>query len=408
MKAENFRESFPILSREVYGKPLVYFDNAATSQRPAKVVEYMSEMNLLHNANTHRAVHLLSAESTQAYEQARDRAAAFIGAPSREQIIFTSGATAGLNTVAYSFCEAFVKSGDEIVIAQAEHHSNFVPWQIMAARKGAKAVYWLTEPDGSYSVERLKGLLNEKTRIVSVAHASNVLGIVNPIREICSLCHSMGIPVAVDGAQGAVHCKVDVKELDCDFYAFSAHKLLGPTGVGVLFGKRELLEAMPPFMGGGEMVGTVSMTGTTYAPLPLKFEAGTPNFCSAAALTEALDTMQAMLDDKELMDEAEQTKMWLWKALKEVPGLTLYGDCSEAERKLPIFSFNIEGVHYGDIATLLDKMGIAVRSGMMCAEPLMSHFGVTGMVRVSLMPYNTRKEAEYFMKCLDKAVMMLK
>lgn len=408
MRAEDFRKSFPILGREVYGKPLVYFDNAATAQRPSSVVECMDEMNLSHNANTHRAVHLLSAESTAAYEQARDDAAAFINSPSREQVIFTAGATAGLNALAYSFCEAFVKPGDEIVIGQAEHHSNFVPWQMMALRKGAKPVYWMVEPDGSYSIERLKGLLSAKTRIVSVAHASNVLGIINPIREICDLCHSMGIPVAVDGAQGAVHCKVDVHELGCDFYAFSAHKLMGPTGVGILYGRRDLLEAMPPFMGGGEMVSTVSLEGTTFAALPLKFEAGTPNFCSAAALTPALEVMRTALNDTELMEEAEQTKTWLWKALKEVPGLTLYGDCSEAERKLPIFSFNVEGVHYGDIATLLDKMGVAVRSGMMCAEPLMTHFGVSGMVRVSLMPYNTMEEAEIFVKCLNKALMMLK
>lgn len=408
MKVENFREFFPILKRKVYGKPLVYFDNAATAQRPLEVVEAMDRMNLSHNANTHRAVHLLSAEATEAYELARDTAAAFIGSPSREQVIFTSGATAGLNALAYSFCEAFLKEGDKIIIGEAEHHSNFVPWQILAARKKAEVVYWRVEEDGSYCLERLEGLLDERVKIVCVAHAGNVLGIVHPIRRICELCHAKGVYVAVDGAQGAVHCKVDVQEMDCDFYALSAHKLMGPTGVGILYGRKELLEAMPPFMCGGEMVQTVSLAGTTYAPLPLKFEAGTPNFCNAAALTPALKIMDICLKDKELLEETEEIKLWLWKELENFPGLTLYGSPERREDKLPIFSFNIEGVHHSDLAALLDKMGVAVRSGMMCAEPLMAHFGVTGMVRVSLMAYNSRQEAEYFMECLRKAIAMLK
>ncbi|MBQ0096150.1 MAG: SufS family cysteine desulfurase [Bacteroidales bacterium] len=411
MRTQQFIELFPILGgTEVNGRPLVYLDNAATSQRPAAVVDRMSQMCLHGNANIHRAVHALSSIATDAYEESRDAARRFLNAASKEEIIFTSGTTAAINLVAYSFAERYVQAGDEIIVGEAEHHSNFVPWQLAAKRKGARVVYLPMGDDGLYDLSELDSLISASTKLVCIGHASNVLGIVNPVKEFVSVCHAYGVPVLVDGAQGAAHQTVDVQDMDCDFYAFSAHKLFGPTGVGVLYGKRKYLEEMPPFLSGGEMVGTVSLEHTDFAALPYRFEAGTQNFNSVAALKTALELSSSVHADKELLAEFEATKVWLYNALTAIPELTMYGTVGDVpmECKLPVFSFTVEGAHHEDIAILLDKMGVAVRSGQMCAEPLMNHFGVTGMVRASLMPYNTLQEAEYFVECLERAIRMLK
>ena len=406
-RIEEIRTLFPALSRKVYGKDLVYFDNAATSQRPQSVIDMWTEITSESNANIHRAVHRLADEATQAYEQARDSVRNFINARSREEIIFTSGTTAAVNLVAFSFGEAFVKEGDEIVVTEAEHHSNIVPWQMMCKRKGAVLKVLPVDDSGHLKTEMLDEILSEKTRIMAVAHISNVLGLINPVKEIIEKCHSLRIPVLVDGAQGVVHSKVDVQDLDCDFYVFSGHKLYAATGTGVLYGKKELLDEMPPYMGGGEMVGTVSFEETTYAPLPMKFEAGTQNFASAATLKSAIEFTN-LLNDNELVDKLDKIRDYLLDYLRSDERITLYGvPRGTNEEKIPLFSFTVKGIHHEDLALILDKMGIAVRSGQMCAEPLMNRFGVTGMLRVSLAPYNTLEEAEYFIRCLDKAIKML-
>lgn len=406
MTVLELRKEFPGLSNDVNGVPLVYFDNAATAQRPYVVTESILRAELFRNANIRRAVHTLADKATQSFEQSRDAAVTFLNAGSREEIVFTAGATSAINMVAYSFGEIFVGEGDEIIIGEGEHHSDFVPWQMLARRKGAKALYLPVGPDGTYEPEVLRSMLTDRTRIVCFCQASNVLGLVNPVREMTAVCHSRGVPVFVDGAQGAVHVKTDVRELDCDFYTFSAHKVYGPTGVGVLYGKKTWLDRMPPFLYGGEMVGTVSKEGTTFAPLPMKFEAGTQNFNSVASLSGALELAGRILADGELNAGMAEVKSYILDELLKINGLTLYGMPGKAE-KLPIFSFCIEGVHHEDMALLLDKMGIAVRSGQMCAEPLMDHFGVKGMLRASLLPYNTLEEAERFIKGLGKAVKML-
>ena len=406
-RIEEIRTLFPALSRKVYGKDLVYFDNAATSQRPQSVIDMWTEITSESNANIHRAVHRLADEATQAYEQARDSVRNFINARSREEIIFTSGTTAAVNLVAFSFGEAFVKEGDEIVVTEAEHHSNIVPWQMMCKRKGAVLKVLPVDDSGHLKTEMLDEILSEKTRIMAVAHISNVLGLINPVKEIIEKCHSLRIPVLVDGAQGVVHSKVDVQDLDCDFYVFSGHKLYAATGTGVLYGKKELLDEMPPYMGGGEMVGTVSFEETTYAPLPMKFEAGTQNFASAATLKSAIEFTN-LLNDNELVDKLDKIRDYLLDYLRSDERITLYGvPRGTSDEKIPLFSFTVKGIHHEDLALILDKMGIAVRSGQMCAEPLMTRFGVTGMLRVSLAPYNTLEEAEYFIRCLDKAIKML-
>ena len=408
MLVSEIRNMFPILSRKVYGKALVYFDNAATSQRPQSVIDKWNEISSYSNSNIHRAVHRLADEATTAYEQARDAVKAFLNAGSREEIIFTSGTTASVNLVAYSFGEAFVKAGDEVIVTEAEHHSNIVPWQLLCQRKGAVLKVLHVDDSGHLMLEELDELLTEKTRIMAVTHISNVLGIVNPVKDIIEKCHSRNVPVLVDGAQGSVHCKVDVREMDCDFYVFSGHKIYAATGTGVLYGKKKLLDQMPPYMGGGEMVGNVSFDKTTYAPLPLKFEAGTQNFASAATLKPAIDFIN-LLNDKELIEEYDKVRDYLLTTLLNDERIRLYGvPRGTNDEKIPLFSFTVEGVHHEDLALILDKMGIASRSGQMCAEPLMNRFGVTGMLRVSLAPYNTMEEAEYFVKCLDKAIGMLK
>jgi len=401
------RNLFPALSRKVYGKDLVYFDNAATSQRSQEVIDVWNRISIESNANIHRAVHRLADEATQAYEASRDAVKEFINAGSREEIVFTSGATAAVNLVAFSFGEAFVKEGDEVIVTEAEHHSNIVPWQMMCQRKGAVLKVLPVDESGHLMVDRLDDLLSEKTRIMAVTQISNVLGIINPVKEIIGKCHSRGVAVLVDGAQGVVHCKVDVQDLDCDFYVFSGHKMYAATGTGVLYGKKKWLEAMPPYMGGGEMVGTVTFAQTTYAPLPMKFEAGTQNFASAATLKPAIKLFN-LLDNNELKQYEASIRDYILDVLLHDERIRLYGvPRGTNDEKIPLFSFTIAGVHHEDLALILDKMGIAVRSGQMCAEPLMDRFGVTGMLRVSLAPYNTMQEAEYFVKCLNKAIDML-
>ena len=407
MTVENIRSLFPVLSRKVYGKDLVYLDNAATSQRPVNVIDEWNRITAESNANIHRAVHRLADEATQAYEDARDAVKEFINSESRQEIIFTSGTTASVNLVAFSFGEAFVREGDEVIVTEAEHHSNIVPWQMMCNRKGAFLKVLPVDDSGHLMVDSLDHLITDRTRIMAVTHISNVLGIINPVKEIIARCHEKGVPVLVDGAQGAVHCKVDVQDLDCDFYVFSGHKLYAATGTGVLYGKKRWLENMPPYMGGGEMVGTVSFSETTYAPLPMKFEAGTQNFASAATLKPAIEFIK-LLNDNDLIKYNNEIRDYLLKTILGDERIRLFGvPRGTGEEKIPLFSFAVKDVHHEDLALILDKMGIAVRSGQMCAEPLMDRFGVTGMLRVSLAPYNTMEEAEYFIRCLDRAIDML-
>ena len=407
MDIQHIRNMFPSLSRKVYGKDLVYFDNAATSQRVQTVLDEWNRISSESNANIHRAVHRLADEATQAYEGARDAVKEFLNAAGREEIIFTSGTTAAVNLVAFCYGEAFVKEGDEVIVTEAEHHSNIVPWQMMCKRKGAVLKVLPVDDSGHLMIEKLDEIITERTKIMAVTHISNVLGLINPVKEIIEKCHSRGVPVLVDGAQGAVHCKIDVQEMDCDFYVFSGHKLYAATGTGVLYGKRKWLDAMPPYMGGGEMVGTVSFKETTYAPLPMKYEAGTQNFASAATLKPALEFIN-LLNDNELIKYNDKIKDYLLDYFNNDPRIRLYGvPRGTSEEKIPLFSFTVQGVHHEDLALILDKMGVAVRSGQMCAEPVMDRFGVTGMLRASLAPYNTMEEAEYFVKCLNKAIDML-
>ena len=403
----DIRSMFPALERKVYGKNLVYLDNAATGHRLSSVIEMWDESSRNHNSNLHRAVHLLASEATEEYESARDAVRQYINAESREEVIFTSGTTASINLVAYSFGEAFVKEESEIIVTEVEHHSNIVPWQMLCQRKGAFLKVLPVDDDGYLRIECLENMINDKTAIVCVSHISNVLGIVNPVKEIVRICHSKGVPVLIDGAQGAVHCSVDVQDIDCDFYAFSGHKIYAATGTGVLYGKKKWLEAMPPFMGGGEMVGTVKFSGTTYAPLPMKFEAGTQNFSSAITLKPALEFLK-LLNDNELTQYHERVKAFVLDSLLKDERIRLFGvPRGTTDDKIALFSFCVEGVHHEDLALILDKMGIATRSGQMCAEPIMDRFGVSGMLRASFAPYNTIEEAEYFIECLNRAINML-
>lgn len=407
MKTEELRKEFPILSRKVNGRDLVYFDNAATSQRPRSVIEEWNRLTSYSNANIHRAVHTMAEECTEAYEQARDAVRAYINAASREEIVFTSGATASINLVAYTFGERFVSEGDEIIVAECEHHSDMVPWYMLCRRKNAKLVKLPVDDNGRLDTEILKSMIGERTRLVAVAHVSNVLGIVNPVEEIVRIAHSKNVPVLVDGAQGIVHCEVDVRKLDCDFYAFSGHKMYAATGTGVLYGKRRWLEQLPPFMGGGEMIASVSFKDVKFADIPMRYEAGTQNFASSVTLKQACELLN-LLKDSELNQNFEQICLSMQNCLKNFDGLKIYGNAEVGSDKAPLWSFTVEGVHHEDLAILLDKMGVAVRSGQMCAEPLMERFGVSGMLRVSLAPYNTIEEVEYFGQALDRAVGMLR
>ena len=398
------KEWFSQLDEKVYGKPLVYLDNAATSLRPRSVIDKWTEMSVKNNSNLHRAVHYTASKATEEYENARKQVADFIGAkPSR--IVFTSGTTASINLLAFSFGECCVREGDEIIIAECEHHSDIVPWQLLCQRKKAAIKVLPVDETGHLCVDRLPSLLTEKTRIVCVSHVSNVLGIVNPISRIVDICHSRSVPVLVDGAQGIVHLPVDVGEIACDFYVFSGHKMYAAPGTGVLYASGDWLDRLPPYMGGGEMIGTVKWSGSTYAPAPQKFEAGTqnisgvPTWCPAITTAEALRRKDAGLS---------AIKEYVLEKLHSIGGLRLYGEPAFPEDKIPLFSFTVEGAHHEDLALILDKMGIAVRSGQMCAEPLMDRFGVTGMLRASFAPYNTMKEAEYFIESLNKAISMLR
>lgn len=403
---DDIRSVFPALSRKVYGKNLVYFDNAATVQRPQSVIDCWNRMAVDSNANIHRAVHRLAEEATEAYESARDTVKNFINAASQEEIVFTSGATASVNLVAFSFGEAFIGEGDEVIVTEAEHHSDIVPWQMLCLRKGAALKVLPVDDSGHLKVEELKSLISPKTKIMAVTHISNVLGLVNPVKEIVAECHAKGVAVLVDGAQGIVHQNVDVQDMDCDFYVFSGHKMFAATGTGVLYGKKKWLDRMPPFMTGGEMVGTVKYTGTTFAPLPMKFEAGTQNFAGAATLTPAVQTAVSFRS-LELRENEDAVKAYLLDKLLNDNRIHLYGVPSCLDEKIPLFSFSVTGAHHEDLALIMDKMGIALRSGQMCAEPLMDRFGVTGMLRASLVAYNTMEEAEYFIASLDKAIKML-
>lgn len=397
------RTLFPALNQRVNGKDLVYFDNGATSQKPGCVIDIVNRMNSGLNGNIHRAVHELSARSTELYEGARSDIQKFINAREREEIIFTSGTTASINLVANSFCQKFLKNGDAVIVTEGEHHSNIVPWQLACERSGAQLRVLPVDENGAWMLGKLPELLDDRVKIIAIAHISNVLGIINPVREVIGIAHKRGIPVLVDGAQGIVHSKVDVQELDCDFYAFSGHKVYGPTGTGILYGKRDMLDSMPPWMGGGDMVGTVSFEKTTYADLPLKFEAGTPNFIGAAALGEAVRFVRSV-DEEFLKSHESKIVGYLKEKLSSINGLKVYGSSPD---KISLFSFTVNGVHPTDIAMLMDKMGIALRSGLMCSEPLMSKFGVTGMLRASLAMYNTIDEAEYFIESLKRSVKML-
>lgn len=406
ISVNEIRHMFPLISRQIYGKQLIYFDNAATSQRPQSVLDLWNRLSTQSNANIHRGIHRLSEEATAEYENTRDYVRQFLNAQHREEIVFTSGTTASINLVAFSFGEAFVGEGDEVIVSEVEHHSDIVPWQMMCQRKKAVLKVLKMDDSGHLMVDSLNSLITERTKIVAVTQISNVLGIVNPIDRIVEICHSKGVPVLVDGAQGIVHHGMDVTKTDCDFYAFSGHKIYAATGVGVLYGKKKWLDKMPPYMGGGEMISTVKFSGTTYAPLPEKFEAGTQNFTGVPTLRPAIE-MALMMRDESLTKYCDGVKEYLMEELMKDERITLYGVPSSMEEKIPLFSISVKGAHHEDLALILDKMGIAARSGQMCAEPCMDRFGVTGMLRLSLAPYNTMEEAEYFIKSLDKAVKML-
>jgi cysteine desulfurase/selenocysteine lyase len=406
---EEIRSQFPALRQTVYGKPLIYFDNAATSQRPQRVLDMQSEMSSKYNANIHRAVHFLSSVATERYEAGREAVRQYIDAGSREEVIFTSGCTASLNLVANCFSERFIGKGDVVIISQAEHHSNIVPWQFVRDRKGAELKVVPVLADGSLDLEELKRMLKQdagRVRIVALTQISNVLGIVNDIAAAAKVCHAAGVPILVDGAQGIVHHPVSVRETDVDFYAFSGHKIYAPTGIGVLYGKRKYLEEMPPFMGGGDMIDTVTFEKTTYAPLPLKYEAGTANFVAASCFAPALEFAKECESDANVKRSLSTMTDYLMDELPKVEGLTVFGTRDDA--KAPVFSVSIEGCHHEDLAQIMDKMGIALRSGHMCAEPLINSLGHTGLLRASLMPYNTLEECETFISSLKRAAAMLR
>ena len=387
---ERIRRDFPILGREVYGKPLVYLDNAATTQKPQCVIDAISEAYCNENANVHRGIHFLSQQATDMMEAAREKVRQFIGAGSTEEIIFTRGTTESINLLASSFAQAFLKEDDEIVISGMEHHSNIVPWQIQAQRHGFKIKVIPVTDFGELDMDAFKALLTAKTKLISITHVSNVLGTVNPVSEIISLAHSQGIPVAIDGAQAVPHIKVNVKDLGADFYALSGHKIYGPTGIGVLYGRKDLLEKMPPYQGGGEMIKKVTFEGTTYNELPYKFEAGTPDYVGSIALGTALDYVQEIGMERIAAYESELCSYALSR-LGEIPGMRIIGNSPE---RSAVISFLVGNIHPSDMGTLLDRLGIAVRTGHHCAEPLMDRFGIPGTVRASFSLYNTKAEID--------------
>ena len=390
------RKDFPILDQKVNGKPLIYFDNAATSQRPIQVIERIDEFSLRTNANIHRATHYLANKTTEAFEASRETVRQYINAAEAAEVIFTQGTTESINLVAFSFGEAFISAGDEVVVTEMEHHANIVPWQMMCERRGAILKVLPFNDNGDLQIGLLDSLITDKTRILAVAHISNTLGTINPIKEIILKAHLKNVPVLVDGAQAAAHFKIDVQELGCDFYAFSGHKIYGPTGIGALYGKRKWLDQMPPFMGGGEMIDRVTFAKTTYNQLPYKFEAGTPNYVGAIGFAAAIKYIQSQ-DSQTLVAYEHDLLTVATEKLKQIEGLKIYG---EANLKAGVICFNIEGVHPFDLGTLLDQLGIAVRTGRLCADPVMDHYGVENMVRASFAFYNTFDEINAFYKAL--------
>ncbi len=399
------RADFPILSREVYGKPLVYLDNAATTQKPLCVLDAMRDEYLNVNANVHRGVHYLSQQATDLHEAAREKVREFINARKIEEIVFTRGTTEAINLVASSFCESQMKEGDEVIVTEMEHHSNIVSWQLQAMKRGIKVKHIPITDDGMLCLDELESLISERTRIISVAHVSNVLGTVNPVGEIVRIAHQHGIPVLVDGAQSAPHFKVDVQAIDCDFFAFSGHKMYGPTGIGVLYGKEEWLEKLPPYQGGGEMIDKVTWEKTTFERLPFKFEAGTPDYVATHGLAKAIDYISALGFEAIQQHEQELTR-YCMEQLQTIDGMTIYGPQNSMGLKDAVVSFNVGDIHHLDMGTLLDRLGIAVRTGHHCAQPLMDRLHISGTVRASFALYNTKAEVDVLVAGIRRVAQM--
>jgi cysteine desulfurase/selenocysteine lyase len=396
MDIKEIRKDFPILDQNIKGRPLIYFDNAATAQRPLQVTEITREYSMKYNANIHRATHFLANKTTEAYEKSRETVREFLNARETAEIIFTHGTTESINLVASSFGRAFLKEGDEVIVSEMEHHANIVPWQIACERSGAKLKVIPFNNKGDLELDNLENIFNNKTKILAVAHVSNTLGTINPIVQLIRTAHAKGVPVLIDGAQGAPHFSVDVQALDCDFYCFSGHKVYGPTGIGVLYGKREWLDKLPPFLGGGEMISKVTFEKTDYNELPYKFEAGTPHYIGAIGLAEALKYLQDH-GKEELEKHERELSNYLGQKLRQIKDLTIYGTSAH---KAGVYSFNIEGIHPFDLGTLLDQLGVAVRTGRLCADPVMDHYGCESMVRASLAFYNTFEEVDSFYNAL--------
>lgn len=401
---DQIRRHFPILNRLVKDKPLVYFDNAATTQKPIEVIDALTDYYKFYNANIHRGIHSLAEEATAAYEATRDTVQQFINALHREEIIFTRGVTESINLVAYTWARTNLKAGDEIIISGMEHHSNIVPWQLMCEMTGAKLKVIPVDDNGELIMEEFHKLLNEKVKLVSVVHASNSLGTINPVKEIIEAAHKMGALVMLDGAQSSVHLDIDVQELDCDFFAISSHKVYGPTGIGVLYGKKNLLEAMPPFMGGGEMIKDVSFEKTTYNELPYKFEAGTPNIADTVALKAAIDFINR-IGKKQIRRHEDDLLQYVTEELEAIDGIRMIG---KAKQKVSVASFVVDGVHPQDLGILLDNQGVAVRTGHHCTQPLMNRFGIPGTTRASFAMYNTKDEVDVMIGALNKAIKLLR
>ena len=399
---QKIREDFPILSRTVYGKPLIYLDNGATTQKPKCVVDAIVDEYYSVNANVHRGVHFLSQQATNLHEASRETVRKFINARSISEIIFTRGTTESINLVASSFTDAFMKEGDEVIVSVMEHHSNIVSWQIQALRKGIVLKVIPMNDRGELLIDEYEKLFTPRTKLVSVAHVSNVLGTINPVKQIAAIAHAHNVPVLIDGAQGIPHMKVDVQDIDADFYVFSAHKIYGPTGVGVLYGKESLLDQMPPYQGGGEMIKNVSFEGTTFNELPFKFEAGTPDYVGSTAMAKALDYVSAIGMDNIAAHEHELTT-YAMQRMKEIPGMRIFG---EAEHKGGVISFLVGDIHHFDMGTLLDRLGIAVRTGHHCAEPLMHRLGIEGTVRASFGMYNTKEEIDALIAGIERVSKM--
>ena len=396
----NIREQFPILQREVYGKKLIYLDNAATTQKPLSVIEAITEAYTNVNANVHRGVHFLSQKATEQYEDARETVRAFINARHRHEIIFTRGTTESINLVAASFGNSFLNAGDEVIVSTMEHHSNIVPWQLLVERLGIKLRVIPLTADAKLDKEAYRALFNEKTRFVSITHTSNVMGVTNPVKEFIDIAHEHNVPVLIDGAQSVPHKKVDVQELDADFFVFSGHKIYGPTGIGVLYGKEEILNRMKPYQGGGEMIQTVRFEKTTFNELPYKFEAGTPDYVGAIALAKALDFVSRIGIDVIAAHEQQLTRYAL-EQLREIPGMRIFGEPDGAA-----ISFLVGDIHPADLGTLLDRLGIAIRTGHHCAQPLIDHFGIPGTVRASFAIYNTREEVDALIAGINRVAKM--